>query len=172
MQQCRIQENFYDLRFDVDRLISATYCTSLCEAAVPPMAECRALFMLLLTALAHLELADLPLPLCVSGFEMRMMPLLGYTPYMDRCLVCGAEFDGGGRFDARLGGVVCPNCPSTAPEITLGARRIIYKAARTGYDKIPLLRDHPDWPLAARVYRPFVLQRIPLPAKRILPDLP
>ena len=172
VQQCRVIENFYHLRFDVDRLIAATYCVSLCAAAAQPEEECRQVFHLLLTTLAYLEHSDLPLPLCVSAFEMRLMPLLGYMPCVDRCVICGAGFDEAGRFDARLGGAVCPNCPSNAPEITLGARRIMFKAPRTDYEKIHLLRNHADWRLAARLYRPFVLHRIDLPEKRILPDLP
>lgn len=172
VQQCRVYENFYHLRFDVDKLICATYCAALCESSAQPEEECTSMFHLLLKALAYLEHSELPLPLCVSGFEMRLMPILGYLPCMDRCIICGSGFDGGGRFDAHLGGAVCPNCPSHAPEMTLGARRIIFKAARTDYEKIALLHNHPDWALAARLYRPFVLHRIDLPEKRILPELP
>ena len=172
MQQCQVMENFYHLRFDVDRLTAAVYVSSLCEASAQPEEDCRSMFALLLKTLAYLENSDLPLPLLISAFEMRLMPILGYLPRMEACVLCGRPFQGGGRFDARLGGAVCPDCPSTAPEMTLEARRIIYKAPRTDYTRVDLLEDKPAWREAARLYRPFVSERIELPEKRIIPSPP
>lgn len=172
IQQCRVMENFYHLRFDVDRLTCAAYCAALCEASAQEEEDCRDMFALLLKTLAYLENSDLPLPLLTAAFEMRLMPLLGYLPRLDTCVQCGKAFQGGGRFDARLGGAVCPDCPSTAPEMSLEARRILYKAPRTDYTKVDLLQDHPAWQEAARLYRPFVRERIDLPEKRIVPPLP
>ncbi len=172
VEQCRVIENFYRLRFDVDRVIHAAYCASLCEAAVQPGEDCRDVFQLLLKALAHLADSELPLPLITSAFEMRLLPLLGFEPRMETCVVCGRPFEGAGRFDAHLGGAVCPDCPSRAPAMGYGARRILYRAPRTDFAKVALLNGHADWPEAARLIRPFVLERIALPIRRILPDLP
>ena len=40
------------------------------------------------------------------------------------------------------------------------ARRIMMKAARTQYDKVSMLEDHPDWPEAARLFRTYVDRRM------------
>ena len=64
------------------------------------------------------------------------------------------------RFDADRGGAVCLACKSSAPRLSNGARRIILRAAQTDYNLVSKLDGHPDWPEAARRYRPFVLSRI------------
>ena len=171
LARCTVRESFEGIRYDVDRLTHAVYCTSLADAAALPGQPAREIFVLLYKALTHLAYSDLPPALLSSAFEMRYMPLMGYTPVMDRCVLCGAPVDGECRFDAARGGVVCARCPSSAPRLSGGARRIILRAAQTDYNLVPKLDGHPDWPEAARRYRPFVTDRIERRV-RILPDLP
>ena len=168
--QCDIRDSFFDLRFDYDRLIHGTYYLSLADAAALPEQEAPGIFMLLLKALAHLTYSQLPSPLLTAAFEMRYMPLMGYTPRMERCVVCGREPDpADARFDEEKGGVACGTCSPNAPRISHGARRIIWRAAQTDYTAVPKLDGHPDWPEAARLYRPFVTRRI---ERRIRSDIP
>ena len=158
--RCTVRESFQDIRYDIDRLTHAGYCLSLADAAALPGEGNREVFVLLYKALAHLCYTQLPPALLSSAFEMRYMPLMGYLPTMDRCLLCGCEIDGACRFDAARGGVICEHCRSTAPKISNGARRIILRAAQTDYNLVSKLDGHPDWPEAARKYRPFVEGRI------------
>ena len=158
--RCTVRENFQEIRYDVDRLTHAGYCLSLCDAAALPGEPNQAVFVLLYKALAHLSYTQLPPALLSSAFEMRYMPLMGYLPVMDRCVLCGAPIDGDCRFDADRGGAVCLACKSSEPRLSNGARRIILRAAQTDYNLVSKLDGHPDWPEAARRYRPFVLSRI------------
>ena len=103
------------------------------------------------------------------AFEMHLMAQLGYAPRVDACQKCGRPIDGDARFDADRGGCVCLNCPSSAPLITHGARRIFLKLPRTRYDQVKLLDGHPDWPEAARLVRTYVDYRIQ--AQRFAPPL-
>lgn len=171
--QCEIKDSFFDLRYDYERLVHGMYYLSLADMAALPEQGAPDVFMLLLKALAHLTYSQLPPAMLTAAFEMRYMPLMGFRPSMDRCVICGAEVDGAARFDELLGGVVCDRCPSDAPRISQGARRIIYKAPLTDYNVVPKLDGHPDWPEAARLYRPFVARRIDLRAqKQSIPELP
>lgn len=158
--QAAISESYYDLRGDYDRLVGAMYCLSLADAAALPGQSCEDIFVLLLKALAHLCYSDLPVALLTACFEMRYMPLMGYRPRMERCVECGKALEGDARFDAARGGVLCDDCGRGLPRITRGARRIIWRAPQTDYATAPRLLGHADWPLAARLYRPFVLERI------------
>ena len=158
--QCEIKDSYYDLRLNYDRLMHGMYYLSLADAAALPGQAAPDIFFLLLKALAHLSYSDLPAELLTACFEMRYMPLMGYLPVMDRCVLCGAPIDGDCRFDADRGGAVCLACKSSAPRISNGARRIILRAAQTDYNLVCKLDGHPDWPEAARRYRPFVLSRI------------
>ncbi len=170
--QCEIKDSFYDLRFDYDRLVHGMYYLSLADMAALPEQGAPDVFMLLLKALAHLCYSGLPPAMLTACFEMRYMPMMGFRPLMDRCVVCGAPVDGAARFDEELGGVVCSLCPSAAPRISQGARRIILKAPLTDYSVVPKLDGHPDWPEAARLYRPFVERRIERRFRQITPELP
>ena len=170
--QCEIKDSYYDLRLDYDRLMHGMYYLSLADAAALPSQAAPDIFFLLLKALAHLSYSELPAALLTACFEMRYMPLMGYRPQMDRCLICGRPVDGPARFDAEHGGVVCLSCSSDAPPISNGARRIILRAPMTDYNVISKLDGHPDWPEAARLYRPFVARRIDRRIKIDWPELP
>ena len=170
--QCVVAENYFDLRLDYDRLCHGMYIISLADAATLPEQPCADLFVLLLKALAHLCYSDLPPALLTSAFETRFMALMGWQPQMERCVICGAPLDGDALFDEERGGVVCEDCGAGLPRITRGARRIIWRAAQTDYATVPKLAGHPDWPLAARLYRPFVLRRVERRLRVQPPPLP
>ncbi len=170
--QCEVKDSFFDLRFDYDKLVHGVYYLSLADMAALPDQGAPDVFMLLLKALAHLCYSDLPPAMLTASFEMRYMPLMGFLPCMDRCVVCGAPVDGAARFDEAQGGVVCDHCPSDAPRISQGARRIILRAPQTDYQVVPKLDGHPDWPEAARLYRPFVERRIERRFRKSTPELP
>ena len=74
------------------------------------------------------------------------------------------------RFDAFLGGAVCLQCPTAAPFVSNGARRIMMKLHRTPFDRYQLVDGHPDWPEAARLFRTYVKSRMHM--ERFAPELP
>lgn len=160
LEQCQISESFFELRMDYDRLTHGVYWLKLLEAAVMPDVPMEDLFLITLRALAHLNYSQLPPELLTMAFEMHLMAQLGYAPRVDACMRCGRAIDGDARFDADRGGCVCLNCPSSAPRISNGARRILLKLPRTRYDQVKLLDGHPDWPEAARLFRRYVETRV------------
>ena len=160
LEQCQISESFYELRTDYDRLQHGVYWLKLLDASVMPDVPMEDLFLITLRALAHLNYSDLPSEMLTMAFEMHLMAQLGYAPRVDTCMRCGRAIDGDARFDSDRGGCVCLNCPSSAPRITNGARRIMLKLPRTRYDQVRLLDGHPDWPEAARLFRRYVETRV------------
>ena len=170
IEQCQITESFYELRMDYDRLQHGAYWLHLLDAAVMPDVPMPDLFLIALRALAHLNYSGIQPELLTMAFEMHLMAQLGYAPRMDVCLKCGRPVDGDARFDVDRGGCVCLNCPSGAPFITNGARRILLKLPRTRYDQVKLLDGHPDWPEAARLFRRYVETRVS--AGTFAPPLP
>ena len=160
VEQCQISESFYDLRMDYERLRHGVYWLKLLDAAVMPDVPMRDLFLITLRALAHLNFSELPPEMLTMAFEMHLMAQTGYAPRVDACQICGAPIDGDARFDAIRGGCVCMQCVSAAPFISNGARRILQKLPRTRFDQVRLLDGHPDWQEAARLFRPYVDDRI------------
>ena len=170
IEQCQVREGFYDLRTDYDRLVHGAYWLRLLDAGVPRDVPAPDIFMLALKALAHLNYAaDLPPTMLTLAFEAHFMALSGYPPRVDACVLCSRPLKGEARFDARLGGAVCLSCPSHAPRISLGARRILYKLPRTHFENAPKLVDSPDWPEAARLFRQYTQQRMQIPEKFLPP---
>ncbi len=170
IEQCQITESFFDLRMDYDRLQHGVYWLKLLDAAVMPDVEMPDLFLITLRALAHLSYSELPPEMLTMAFEMHLMAQLGYAPRVDACQWCGRAINGDARFDAERGGCVCLSCPSSAPHVTNGARRIMLKLPRTRFDQVMLLDGHPDWPEAARLFREYVNQRIQM--QKFAPPLP
>lgn len=156
LEQCAISESYLDLRKDYDRLRHGAYWLKLLETVIMPDTPAEKLFITVLRALAHLSWGEQPPEMTTMAFEMHLMALSGFAPRMDVCLKCGRPIDGDARFDADLGGAVCLKCPSNAPEITNGARRILMKLPRTAFDKYVLLDGHPNWPEAARHFRQYI----------------
>jgi len=170
VEQCHIQESFYELRTDYDRLCHGVYWLKLLETATMPDVPMPDLFLITLRALAHLNYSDLPPELLTMAFEMHLMAQLGFAPRMNACQKCGCPVEGDARFDVDRGGCICPNCPSFAPAISNGARRILMKLPRTKYDQVKLLPDHPDWKEAAAHFRSYINDRLMM--QKFAPPLP
>ena len=169
MEQCQITEDYYALRTDYDRLLHGAYWLKLLDAAVVADTPARDLFIMTLRALAHLNWGEMPPAMVTMAFEMHFMALNGLQPRMDACIKCARPIDGDARFDAAQGGAVCLDCPSTAPAISNGARRILMKLPRTAFDKFQLLNGHPGWPEAARHFRRYMNLKMRL--ERFAPPL-
>lgn len=162
IEQCQISDSYFELRSDYDRLCHGVYWLKLLDAAVLPDIPAPELFITTLRALAHLNYGELPPALVTLAFELHFMSLGGFAPRMDACMRCGKPINGDAHFDAQLGGTVCLDCPSGAPFISNGARRIIMKLPRTPFDKFQLVNDRPEWPEAARIFRGYMNDKMHL----------
>lgn len=160
LEQCQISESYFELRSDYDKLRHGVYWLKLLDAAILPDTPAPDLFIITLRALAHLNYGELPPELVTFAFECHFMRLMGLSPRMDSCVRCGRPIDGDCRFDADLGGAICLSCPSPAPRLSNGARRILMKTPRTQFDKFQLLANRPEWPEAARFMRSWVNLRM------------
>lgn len=169
LEQCQISESYFELRADYDRLRHGAYWLKLLDTAILPDTPAPDLFIVTLRALAHLNYGELPPELVTFAFECHFMRLMGLSPRMDGCVRCGKPINGDARFDADLGGAVCLDCPSPAPKVSNGARRILMKTPRTQFDKFQLLSSRPEWPEAAKLMRSWVNLRMHM--ERFAPPL-
>ena len=135
---CAIQESFYPLREDYDRLVYGAYLLALCEASVQPGEEHPGLYALLLGALARLAYGETqrsPAALTLV-FLLQFAEGLGYRPRLDACAHCGAAVPDGPtvRFGALAGGALCPACGGAAELIRPDTLRFLRAAQRAGFD--------------------------------------
>lgn len=118
---CAVQDTFYPLRADFERLAHGMYALELCAATVQPGQENERLFLLLLRSLAHLAYGEVNARRVTAVFLMGFMSLTGFRPQVGRCVRCGmpvapviprdAAADAPvAAFSPEHGGVMCLGC--------------------------------------------------------------
>ena len=130
---CQVEDTYYGLRSDYERLSHGMYALELCAAAIQPAQENERLFMLLLRTLAHLCYGDVQPRRVTAVFLMGMTSLLGFRPQVGRCARCGTPIlqNRSGddtliaSFSPEAGGVLCPGC-SAGEQCRLRERDVLY----------------------------------------------
>ena len=123
---CAVQDTFYPLRSDFERLAHGMYALELCAAAVQPEQENERLFLLLLRSLAHLTYSAIAPRRVTAVFLMGLVSLMGFRPQVVRCVACGmpiAPVVPAGKdrdapiaaFSPERGGVLCTACGAGEP---------------------------------------------------------
>ena len=165
IELCQIKESFFPLRSDYDRLVHGVYWMRLLDALVMPDMPSGEVFMLTLKALAYLCYSEIDPSLITFAYEAHLMSIEGMLPRVDSCVRCGKPLEDAARFDVIRGGAVCPSCSDTAPFISYGARRILYRLPQTKFEAFEKLVGHEDWPAAAKHLRGYITKRITIPEK-------
>lgn len=150
---CTVNDTYYALRGDYERLSHGMYALELCAAAVQPAQENERLFMLLLKTLAHLCYGLSPARRVTAVFLMGMTSLLGFRPRVGRCAQCGkvialegvAQDTPVAAFGMQAGGVLCTAC-GAGEKCRLLARDVLYlqDIMRRGLDSLDAQADCPD----------------------------
>lgn len=168
---CQLEETYYPLRQDFDRLAHGMYALELCAAAVQEGQENERLFLLLLKCLAHLCYGETQPRRVTAVFLMGMTSLLGFRPVVKRCISCGKPLtelpESGGfvaAFDAENGGVLCGECGYGA-KCRLHAENVRYlqEIMRTGVESLDQPGECPDGLFAA--LREFAETRLDVPIR-------
>ena len=118
---CQVEDTFYPMRADFERLSHGMYALELCAAAVQPEQENERLFMLLLRSLAHLAYSEIAPRRVTAVFLMGLVSLIGFRPQVGRCAGCqmpiapvlpaGCVPDTPvAVFSPEHGGVLCTSC--------------------------------------------------------------
>lgn len=101
---------FRGVREDLDKLALASYFAELTECLTEENVPAGDVLSLLLNSLYALNNLKKPLPLVKAAFELRMMCLTGYAPFLEGCAVCGSTQPEDARFHLREGILHCRKC--------------------------------------------------------------
>jgi len=165
VELCQIKESFFPLRSDYDRLVHGVYWMRLLDALVLPDMPSGEIFMLTMKALAYLCYSEIEPALITFAFEAHILALEGMAPRVDSCVKCLKPLEDSARFDSIRGGAVCIGCSASSPFVSYGARRILYRLPQTKFEAFEKLKEHPDWPEAAKHLRAYLLKRITINEK-------
>ena len=127
--------DFRRIREEVERLVCAAHLAELMgDAARDDHSDSSDLYRLMAVSLAALDREDREPILVVRAFEIRLMCLLGFTPVLDECSICGTPLsDDSARFSFSMCGMVCgsASCKARAgdrlsvPDGTLACMRYL-----------------------------------------------
>lgn len=155
-----IEDAFYNLRLDLDRLACASYFADLIRCVLndaDPQAE---LFDLLAASLNALCDAKLHSDVVRVVFEAKVMDALGMRPELDACASCGGPLSDKLWLSAEAGGIVCETCRSSQPDsktLLPGAATFLRQALEWDMDNLGVLKPG-DYILESleQAFRPFV----------------
>ncbi|MBF7082631.1 DNA repair protein RecO [Desulfallas sp. Bu1-1] len=142
VEQCEGLEIFPGLWEDLDRMSYAGHVVELVDGLTADGEPNQAVFELLLHTLKAME-GTADLELVARGFELRLLSLLGYQPYLDGCVNCGSgAINPVARFSPEAGGLVCPGCFSGTRGVPCGGETVSVMKLLPGWDpfKIDRLR--------------------------------
>ncbi len=104
---------FENLRTDLEKLTLAGYLCELVDGLNEDEQPNEPLFILLLTTLKWLNQPKINFAAAeklISGFEIKLLGLLGYLPQLNCCANCGSEISGRINFSIEQGGLLCRQC--------------------------------------------------------------
>lgn len=110
LTEASTEMEFRGVRNDLDKLALASYFAELTECMTEENLPAGEVLSLLLNCLYALDTLDKPLPLVKAAFELRMMCITGYAPFLEACAICGRKEPEEARFHLREGILHCQGC--------------------------------------------------------------
>jgi DNA repair protein RecO (recombination protein O) len=111
---------FKNLLTSLEKISLASYLVEITDGLIGEREENLLVFRHLRDALIHLEKQAMSLSF-LTFFELKLLQLVGYQPWLDCCKRCGRERrDASGtrwHFSARDGGILCDPCSRLRKEI-------------------------------------------------------
>lgn len=136
LNSCETIEVFYNLRIDLDKLNIATYITQLINNTTYENAQSYRILQLYLNTLYMISETEKEHNFIETVFKIRLMCLLGYTPIVNKCCICGTKEEII-SFSFKDNGVKCNLCSKldtgvveANPSTIQALRYIVYSEAK------------------------------------------
>lgn len=123
---CELQKSYKNLIASLEKIAFASYCVEITDGLIGEREENRLVFEHLKRSLAYLESEETSVTFLI-GFELKLLSLAGYQPFLDSCRRCGMYrsrlyepvqmAQARWYFSFRDGGILCAGCSSFRKEI-------------------------------------------------------
>lgn len=111
INSCEVNEIFYNLRIDLDKLQYATHITKIINDVTDENQNTYKILQLFLNTLYMLSETDKNMDLVISTFKLKLMCFLGFSPIIDKCSNCkNKENIKLNYFSFRDNGFKCEKC--------------------------------------------------------------
>lgn len=130
INNCEVLEPFYEIRNDIIRLTYAAHFIDIINESILENQPSPRALQLLLNSLHMLSKTDKDPQLIARIFEMRVLSILGYAPYVRSCMICGSGDINNVSFSFRKCGFLCSSDSCTSNDgfaipLSQGAARAI-----------------------------------------------
>lgn len=131
VSSCEIISPFYEIRNDIIKLTYAAHMTDILEDVIQENQPSSKLLKLFLNCLHILTKENRSPELVTRIFELRLLAMQGYMPYVHGCLVCGGGEFSQMAFSFKKCGFICTDkaCRSNdeyALQLSVGAAKTIF----------------------------------------------
>ena len=109
INSCETIEIFYNLRTDLDKLKYAIHINKIIQDVTEENQNCYKILQLYLNTLYVISETDKNLDFILNVFKFRLLCILGFTPRIQKCLICGEE-ENLNIFSIRDNGFKCIAC--------------------------------------------------------------
>jgi len=152
LSECATRYHFLEIKKDLVRFAYVCYLVELIDRLTEQkeLQSSPSVFQLLLRILFLLEKSSKhSLNLLTKSFQLKLLSILGYQPYLEKCVNCGKDSNltGSFYFSSKLAGLRCDNCQgidkekmSFSRETFLLMRRLIFLSL----EKIPEQKRNKD----------------------------
>lgn len=113
---------FYDIRLDVEKFALASYFCQMILFTCPKSQLNLEVHRLLLNCLHFLSIGEMAQEQLKAIFELRLLSIIGYEPYIICCCRCCKYEAPDMRFDLHMGRIYCSDC--CTPEELSGAKPV------------------------------------------------
>lgn len=131
VNNCEVIEPFYEIRNDIVKLTYSAHFVELISDAIQENQPSAKLLQLFLNSLYLLTKNQKSPELISRIFELRLLSIIGYAPYVSGCVECGCEDEQNMRFSFDKCGIVCDNnqcskMDKSAIKISAGTMRALH----------------------------------------------
>jgi DNA repair protein RecO (recombination protein O) len=131
----------FRLLTSLERIFHACYLVEITDGLIGEREENRAVFQHLRAGLIYLEENKTSLRF-LTAFELKLLRLVGYQPFLDNCKRCHKERQGGPalwHFSPIDGGILCESCARQRKEVLpLGAAAVdVLTALQAEHNDLP-----------------------------------
>ena len=145
LTQAQALEAFPQIPGSLEAYGYASWIAELTARATEPGQASPDLFDFLLASLRALA-AGVSGPLAAAAYALALLELLGLSPVLDECTLCGGPLEGLAFFRAEAGGMICADCRATAGGILIsgGARGLLHGLRRLPPERLGALKVSPE----------------------------
>jgi DNA repair protein RecO (recombination protein O) len=110
INSCDLIESFYNIRNDMAKLTYSSHFSEIVNDVIQENQPATKVLQLFLNTLHILAKTEKNPELLARIFEIRLLSIIGYAPYVRGCLECGNEDFSGLAFSFRKCGLICKCC--------------------------------------------------------------